>query len=661
MLAAAETIAQPIWQPSAERIRETIAREYDPHVSDYDSLHAFSISKIDQFWGAAWDFFEIVGEKGSRVVSEQDTIRTARWFPEARLNFAENLLRRRDDSTALIALTEDGQRRTMTRRELHAEVSRLSQALIACGIGKGDRVVACLPNAPEAVVALLATAAIGAIWCACSADYGVQSLLDRIVQLEPKALLIGDGYRYNGRVFDTRGKAAALSDQVETIEHVIVVPHLESRPDLSGIRGGVSLQDLTAGIAPTDIAFERFPFEHPLFVMFSSGTTGKPKAIIHHAGGHLISHLKDMVLQGDLHPADICFWHASTGWVIWAGTMPALAWDATLVLYEGSLTYPRTETLFDIVQSERPARIRIPPPLLDRFAKLSIRPAQTHDLSSLRTITSGGAPLLPHLYDYVYSHIKADVHLSSPAGGTDVNTTLVSGNPTGPVYRGETQTPALGIAVDIFDDKGQPVRGGPGELVCTRPFPSMAVGFWNDPDDQNFRQSFFSQFPGVWRHGDWAEITQRGKVVLHGRSDATLKINGVRMGTAEIYRGLEKFPQIQEAIAIGHMTEAGDQIVLFLVLAPGEVLDDELAKRIREEIRARATARHVPAIILQAPEVPHSVNGKPSEIAVRNAVSGAKVSEEGLINPSSLTWFRNLPFVKRPRAAEALAGSESEG
>jgi len=641
---------EPIWTPSQQRVENAnvteivrrIAARYDAGVTDYTSLQRFSVEHMEAFWDTLWDYFDFVGEKGQRVLENGESVRSARWFPDARLNFTENVLRRRDDRIALVSLTEDQPRRTVTYTQIYDGVSRLKSAMTAAGIGEGDRVVSCLPNIPEAIVAVLATASIGAVWCACSPDYSEQALLDRIAQVEPRILFTSDGYSYGGKRHGLLEKASALAASVPSIETVIVVPHLEAQPDLNGFEKAVTLPDYVRAFPASTIEYQRFPFEQPLFVFFSSGTTGKPKAVIHHAGGHLISHLKDMVLQSDVHRGDVCFWPVSTGWVIWSGYVPILAWDVVLVLYEGSVTYPGLDFIFDVVDREKPSRLRLPPPLIDRFVKEQLRPQEKYDLSSIETVTSGGAALLPHHYEYVYEHIKADVHLSSPAGGTDVNTTLVSGDPTGPVYVGETQCAALGIAVDVFDDEGMPLRGRAGELVCTKPFPSMAVGFWNDPEDKRFQDGFFSTFPNVWRHGDWAEITPRDRFVLRGRSDATLKVNGVRMGTSDIYVGLEGFSSIKEAVAISLATPRGDEIVLFVQLAQGERLDPQFVSAVKQAIRQRATPRHVPARIVQVPDIPRSANGKASEVAVRDTILGRPVNTSGLSNPDVLKHFTRL-------------------
>lgn len=639
---------EPMWIPSAERVRNSnvteiirrVARDHDSGVVDYKTLHRFSTARPEIFWDMLWDFFEVVGDKGGVVVSDPQSFRDARWFPQARLNFTENLLRRRDDGIAVVSHQEGVARRTVTWKELYRDVSRMRQALAAMGVGKGDRVVACLPNIPEAVTALLACASLGAIWCACGQEYAEASLVERIDQLSPKVLLIGDGYRYNGKTFDLAEKSDYLARAITSLERVIVFENLEDAPDTSKIRNAVRLRDFIAPFKPAEIAYERFAFNHPLFIMFTSGTTGKPKAIVHHAGGHVLIHLKDMVLQSDMHHDETLFWFSSTGWVIWLGSITALAWGVTVVLYEGSPTYPRPELLLDIAQQEQVARLRMPPPIIDSLARRDIDFTKTHDLSSVQTITSGGAPLLPSHYDYVYSKLTPHVHLSSPAGSTDVNTALVSGDPNGPVYRGETQSPALGIALDIFDDAGKPVRGTPGELVCTKPFPSLALGFWNDEKGERFHDTYFSMFPGIMRHGDWAEFTPRGRVILHGRSDATLKVNGVRMGTADIYRSLEDMPEISFAVAVDKKGPSGDQIILFVVLGAGRTLDAQLTERIRTQIKARTSIRHVPAMIIQAPDVPRSTNGKPSEIAVKNAITGGKVNEGGLENPEIVPWYR---------------------
>ena len=644
----------PIWSPSPERVARAnvtafirfVARNWDERVVDYDTLHAFSVDQLAPFHDALWQFLGIVGDKGSDIVIDPHRLPGAKWFPQAGLNFAENHLRRRDAGAAIIARSEDGARRVLSWGELYDAVSRAAQALTECGLRPGDRVAACLPNTPEAIIAMLAAASLGAIWSCCSPDYSEALLIDRLGQIEPRILFTADGYRYGGKRFSMRAKNDALARSLPGLERVIVVPFAGLGDPLPQSVRAQSWETFLGPYAPRDIEFQRFAFDHPLYLLYSSGTTGKPKAIIHGAGGCLLQLLKSVVLHYDLGRDELAFFPTTTGWMIWNIMVSALAAQAPLLLYDGSQTFPRVEAMLDLISEEQACVARIVPPLIDTYAKAGLHPALSHDLSSLKCLISGSAPLLAHQYEYVYSRIKRDLHLISPAGGTDSISSLATGNPAGPVYPGEIQVASLGMKVEIFDGSGRSLIGQPGELVCTRAFASVPLGFWGERSSERVRQAYFSMFPGVWRHGDWAEITPRGGIVIHGRSDATLKANGVRIGTAEIYAGLEHVTEVKEAVAIAHRIAAADRIVLFVVLGGERALDEALAARIRDGIRTSASARHVPHTIVQVPDIPRSLNGKPSELAVRDAVQGrAILNALGLSNPASLDFFRNIPAL----------------
>jgi acetoacetyl-CoA synthetase len=645
----------PIWCPSPERIARAnltafirrVAASIDPAIIDYDDLYCLSVDRIDAFWGALWDFFDVVGHKGGEIVSDQTDITSAKWFSQARLNFAENLLRRRDDAIAIIARSEERARRTLSWRELYDDVSRLARAMRACGIGPGDRVVACMANVPEAVIALLATTSLGAIWSAGSPDYGVDALVDRFSQINPKMLFITDGYYYAGTCFDLHEKASDLAMRLASLETIVLVPH--TRVPNAAQQGAkwIEWNALVRGYEPSEIRFPHFPFDHPVYILYSSGTTGKPKAIIHGAGAVLLQCLKEIVLHCDLARGERTFFYTATGWVVWNIMLAALAWGSPIVLFDGSATFPKPDSIFDLIAQEEVSVVRIVPAMLDSFARAGLKPAASHDLSHLKCMLCGSAPLLPHHYRYVYDRIKSDLHLMSPAGGTDVMTALASGNPIGPVYSGEIQVRSLGMKVEVFDDAGKSIIGQAGELVCTKPFPSVPVGFWGDISQDRRVKEYFSMFPGVWRHGDWAEITPRGGVIIYGRSDATLNVNGVRIGTAEIYRGLEVISEVTDAVAVPHRMGDRERIVLFVVLRKDVGLDPLLISRVQNAIEQSATKRHVPEKVIRVQDIPRSLNGKPSEIAVRNAINGKVVSNElGLINPETLALFYNLPDLR---------------
>jgi acetoacetyl-CoA synthetase len=587
------------------------------------------------------------GEDGPVLVDAQ-RMPGARWFPEARLNFAENLLRRRDAAPALIAWAEGRPRREISHAELARDVSRLAQALAAWGVGPGDRVAGFLPNLPEAVVAMLATASLGAIWSSCSPDFGTRGVVDRFGQITPKVLFAADGYGYAGKRFDSLARVAEIRREIASLERVVIVPSAEDEPDLARIPGAGLWHDALAAFPARALVFERFPFDHPLYVLFSSGTTGPPKCILHGAGGTLLQHRKEHLLHVDLKPDDRLFYFTTTGWMMWNWLVSGLASDATLVLYDGSPFHPDAGVLFDLAQRERVAVFGTSAKFIDAAAKAGVQPGRTHDLSSLRTVLSTGSPLAPEGFDWVYENLKRDVQLASISGGTDIIACFVGGNPIGPVHRGEIQAPCLGMRVEVFDDQGRSLRGEKGELVCTAPFPSVPLGFWNDPDGRRFRAAYFEKHPGVWSHGDFAELTPRGGVIIHGRSDAVLNPGGVRIGTAEIYRQVESIPEVLESLAIGQAWQGDTRVVLFVRLREGVTLDEGLAERIRRRIRDNTTPRHVPAKLVQVADIPRTKSGKIVELAVRDVVHGRPVANrEALANPEALALFEGLAELAR--------------
>ena len=628
----------PLWTPAPERAARTELARFMALAGkrSYAELHAWSVERSEDFWHRVWDFCEVKGEKGARTLVDGSRMPGAQWFPDGRLNFAENLLRRRDGADALVFWGEERIRRRLSFRELHDLVSRMAQALAAAGVGKGDRVAGYLPNLPEAAAAMLAAASLGAIWSSCSPDFGVQGVLDRFGQIEPKVLFCADGYLYGGKEFDCQEKVQAVLARLPSVQKCVVIDYL-GRPATAG----TALAEFLAPFEAREIRFEPVAFNHPLYILYSSGTTGVPKCIVHGTGGTLLQHLKEHRLHSDVKEGDRLFYFTTLGWMMWNWLVSGLASGATLLLYDGSPFAAGGRVLFDLADAEGMTHFGTSAKFIDAAAKAGLEPRRTHRLDKLRTILSTGSPLLPEGFDYVYQSVKADVCLSSISGGTDIVSCFVLGNPVGPVWRGEIQAKGLGMAVDVFDENGRPLQGEKGELVCTRPFPSMPVGFWNDPDGSRYRAAYFEKFPNVWRHGDWSEITEHGGIVIYGRSDAVLNPGGVRIGTAEIYRQVEQLPEVLESLVIGQEWEGDVRVVLFVKLQDGVSLSQELVASIRKRIRENTTPRHVPAKILQVADIPRTKSGKIVELAVREVVHGRPVKNvEALANPEALEHFR---------------------
>lgn len=645
-------MSTPLWQPSQAQIdgavitafRKQVEADWGIDLPDTPALWQFSVTELEKFWTSVWDFTGIIAEtRGDRVLVDGDRMPGARWFPDARLNFAENLLRRRDDGEAMVFQGEQQVTRRLSFADVHAQVSLTVQMLQGLGVGEGDRVAGYLPNMPETVIAMLATSALGAVWSSCSPDFGEQGVLDRFGQIEPKVLFCTDGYWYNGKRHDVRAKTAAIAAGLPSLTKVVLLPYGDQPAETGPLPNAVTFADATKGLVPGEIAFRQLPFDHPLYIMFSSGTTGAPKCIVHSQGGTLLKHASEQPVHCDIRKDDRVFFFTTCGWMMWNWLATNIAWGATLVLYDGSPFYPTGETLFTLADRERITLFGTSAKFIDALGKAGLRPRDTHDLFSVRMLCSTGSPLAPEGFDYVYDAVKPDIHLVSFSGGTDIMGCFCGGDPTRPVWRGEIQMPFLGMAVHVFDEEGNAVREKKGELVCTKPFPSVPLGFLNDEGDARFRAAYFEMFPNVWTHGDYILQTAHDGIVIYGRSDATLNPGGVRIGTAEIYRQVEKLDEIQESIVIGQDWDHDVRVVLFVVLRPGCVLDDALAQKIRKQIRDTCTPRHVPAKIVAVTDIPRTKSGKITELAVRDVVHGRGVkNKEALANPDALELFRDI-------------------
>ena len=646
---------EPLWRPSEVRRHEAnlvtfmakAGQRWGETFSDYKTLYDWSIREPDKFWLSMWDFSGIVAAtQGERVLINGDKMMDAKWFPDAQLNYAENLLRRRDDTEAIVFWGEDRVRRRLSNAELYDQVSRLAQALKARGIREGDRVAGYLPNTPETVIGMLATASLGAIWSSCSPDFGAQGVLDRFGQIEPKAIIATEGYYYNGKKLDCLSKLGQVMTDLESVETVIVVPYTRERADISELPGAEHYADIIAENPGGEIHFTPMPFNHPLFIMFSSGTTGVPKCIVHGTGGTLIQHIKEHLLHTDIKENDRVFYFTTCGWMMWNWLVTALASKATLLLYDGAPFYPDGNVLFDYADTEEMTLFGTSAKFIDAANKAGIAPIKTHRLEHLRTMTSTGSPLAPESFQYVYREVKNDIHLASISGGTDIISCFALGNPLDPVWPGELQALGLGMQVDVFNDDGKPVRGEKGELVCAAAFPSMPVSFWNDADGQKYRTAYFERFPGIWHHGDYVALTEHDGMIIYGRSDAVLNPGGVRIGTAEIYRQVEQMTEVEEAICVGQDWQGDVRVVLFVRLRTGLTLDEELTHLIRNNIRAKCTPRHVPAKVIQISDIPRTRSGKITELAVRAVIHGDVVkNKEALANPEALDLYAGLEVL----------------
>ena len=642
-----------LWQPSERAIEEAqitqfarqIVRKRRLELNSYPEFYRWTVDNPEEFWSDLWDFCGVIASRrGSSVLVDGDKMPGAHWFPEARLNFAENLMRRGDRGDAFVLWDERGFRRRVSFADLYSDVSRAVQALQVLGLRAGDRAAAFIPNIPEAGMLALAALSQGIVWSSCSPDFGVDGVVERFGQIEPKVLFCADGYRYNGQEHDTLERVREIVERLPTLRKAVVVPSLDEHVDVSDVPKAVRLDEWLRRYTAGDIAFAQLPFDHPVYILFTSGTTGKPKCIVHGAGGTLLQNLKMHKLQFDLRPGDRFFYFCTTNWVVWNLLFAGLCAEASVMLYDGSPFARDGRILFDCADKERFTHFGTSAKYIDAIAKRGLRPRDTHSLAALRMILSTGSPLAPESFDYVYDAVKSDVCLSSISGGTDIMAAFADANPILPVYRGELQCRSLGIAVEVFDPEGNALVGEKGELVCTKPFPSMPLGFWNDRGDERYHAAYFAKYPNVWCHGDWSELTERGTMIIYGRSDATLNPGGVRIGTAEIYRVVERIAEVEEAVAIGQIWQSDTRVVLFVKLRDGRTLDARLEERIRSEIRRHASPRHVPAKIVQVADIPRTKNGKVVELAVKAVVHGMPVpNTDALANPDALEHFRDLP------------------
>ncbi len=648
----------PLWSPSRAqvdrsnmtRFREMINRRHTLSLANYGELYQWSIDCPDLFWAAMWDFGEIVHSRPyDTVVQDFRKFPGAEWFPGTRMNFAENLLRYRDQRPAVVFWGEAGERRELSYQELAGLTARAARGLKQAGVGEGDRVVGFIPNIPEAVVAMLAAASLGAVWSSCSPDFGIQGVLDRFGQIRPKVLFTADGYRYNGKRFDSLDPVAGVLGHIPSVDLTIVIPYTREEPSTGAAPGKVMTWETFLGPEQVpDLTFAQRPFDHPLFIMYSSGTTGLPKCMVHGAGGTLIQHLKEHLLHGDLKREDRIFYFTTCGWMMWNWLVSALATGATVLIFDGNPFYPDPDILWRMAEQEGATVFGTSARYLAALENAGIKPGSRFDLKALRMITSTGSPLPPEGFDYVYRDIKRDLCLASISGGTDIISCFALGNPAGPVFRGELQCRGLGMKVQAFDPEGHPVIGQKGELVCTAPAPSMPIYFWDDEDGRKYRSAYFESFPGVWSHGDYIEISETGGVIIYGRSDATLNPGGVRIGTAEIYRQVETLPEISDSLVIAQEWQGDQRVVLFVAPAPGVTFDQALADKIKAVIRKNASPRHVPAKIIPVADIPYTISGKKVEIAVRNIIHGKPVlNRDALKNPEALDAYANLEELQK--------------
>ncbi len=640
-----------MWKPSVEQIersqmfefKEFINTRHGLNLDSYTDLHDWSVNNIHEFWASAWEFFDIIhSQPYTQVVDDVSKMPGAKWFTGARLNFAENLLRRRDDKTALIFKGESQPVRKLTYAELYSEVAKTAAALRTAGVDKGDRVAGFVPNMPESIIAMLATTSIGAIWSSSSPDFGIKGVLDRFSQIEPKVLFAANGYFYNGKSHDSLEKLKSILHELPSVEKVVVIPYSDENSDIRTISNSILFLDFIDN-DDEEIEFEQLPFDHPLYIMYSSGTTGLPKSIIHGAGGTLLQHLKELRLHCDLREQDTIFYFTTCGWMMWNWLVSNLVIGATLVLYDGSPFFPDSKAMWNMAEELGITVFGTSAKFIAASEGANNIPKKTNDLSKMRLILSTGSPLMEENFDYVYRDVKEDVQLASISGGTDIISCFAGGSPILPVYRGELQCSGLAMDVDAFDNDGNSLRNAKGELVCKKAFPSMPIYFWNDPDGQKYHNAYFDQFDNIWYHGDYIEINDHGGIKIFGRSDATLNPGGVRIGTAEIYRVVEQMREITDSLVVGVQSDGDELVALFLKMDEGTLLNDNLINQIKSSIRANCSPRHVPSIIKSVEDIPYTISGKKVELAVKKVIHGEEVTnKDALANPEALDCFKDI-------------------
>ncbi|MDM8554299.1 acetoacetate--CoA ligase [Desulfococcaceae bacterium HSG7] len=641
-----------LWNPSEEKIKQTnlyrfmnlINDRYNKNFNEYRPLYEWSIQNIPDFWAEMWDFASIIASKPyEQVIDDLTKMPGASWFSGAKLNFAENLLRYRDDQVALIFKSEGQPSVKMTYVELYDEVARLAKSLKEYGISPGDRVVGFIPNMPHAIIAMLAAASLGATWSSCSPDFGIKGVLDRFGQIKPRVLFAANGYPFKGKKFDSLERISHIIKELPSIEKVVVIPYTEQEPDISNIPNAVHYNDFRAPDSNLEIEFEQLPFEHPLYIMYSSGTTGLPKCMVQSAGGVLMQQLKDLLLASDLKREDTIFYFTTCGWMMWNWLTTSLAGGASLVLYDGNPFHPHFGALWEMAQDDKITIFGTSAGYIEALQNFGVKPGKEYDLTPLKSVLSTGSPLSVESFEYIYNEVKADLNLASITGGSDLNATFAAGNPMGPVYAGEIQCGGLAMKIDAFDENGKSLVNQTGELVCTAPFPSMPIYFGDDPDGDKYHNAYFNVYPNVWRHGDFIKITDRGGLIMYGRSDATLNPGGVRIGTTEIYRPLEQMPEIDDSVVVGQDWKKDVRVILFVKLAEGVELTEELKNKIKQNIRINASPRHVPAKILSIPGIPYTLNMKKVEIAVKKIIQNESIqNQDALSNPEVLDYYKNL-------------------
>ena len=645
-------MAKLLWEPSQDRIKKTnmycfmnhINDKYKQKFTEYDDLYQWSIDNITEFWASWWDFSEIKASLPyEKIIDDLTKMPGADWFPGARLNFSENLLKYRDDQTALVFFGENQVSYRLTYAELYNEVAKVAKALKDSGVSAGDRVVGFMPNMPETIIAMLAATSMGAVWSSCSPDFGIKGVLDRFGQIKPKILFTADGYFFKGKPLDSLKRISEIVQDLPSIEKVVVVPYINSKPDISIMPNAIRFDDFKSNRSGLEIDFAQLPFNHPLYIMYSSGTTGLPKCMVQSAGGILIHHLKELVLHTDLKREDKIFYFTTCGWMMWNWLVSSLAVGATLILYDGNPFHPDPGVLWQMAQDEKITIFGTSAGYIAALQNSGAKPGSDYDLSALQAVLSTGSPLSIESFEYIYENVKSDLQLASIAGGTDLNGCFALGNPIGPVYSGELQCRGLAMKVEAFDDDGQAIIDEQGELVCTAPFPSMPIYFWDDPDNKKYHAAYFDIYPNIWRHGDYIIVTKRGGVIMYGRSDATLNPGGVRIGTAEIYRRMDKLPEVADSVVIGQSWKNDVRVILFIMLAQGFVLTEELQKKIKQTIRVNASPRHVPAKIIAVQDIPYTHNMKKVELAVKKVIHNKEVrNKDALRNPEALDYYKNL-------------------